>query len=488
MRIGLCCLLLTLALLARADGFAYGKAFQQLRETDQIAVAHLAPDGVTVDMYIAIDGIPNGESVTYILPFWHEPDGFRLEEMDGSAFRKAYVAPAHAQIVRNNRLARGQASEAVKESAALVGVVATGPLGAILFPVFTKKNRQDSSASARPLSPYRTVATAGARAELYRIKEQDLAALVARAKLPAAYAQHLRKYRTPYFAVMKLTGTGAQPDNSRGVHYHFRHPMPAGETYLYTYPLGTGAAWPKPIALTEVYLTCPRAYRLQVKAPTLGDPITYSATSYFASSALENKITPLSEDGTPLFTAHAQLPTVLSTNAWHVAYVNSNPGEDITVSMQPVYHPWQLPLAEFLLDERHDILILFAGLLLAWAFSIRWILRPQWRRNAQPDASFIGFGVRYALCSTLFLWMATAILALSVVPAYLTPALLILSLPAGVFLTVKLWIWWSKLAITRGRLTGITAATYLTASALFIAFAAALYALARMAEAAVLVF
>ena len=84
--------LLVAALAALADGCAFGKGFSaQLRETHQLAVINLTESKADVSMFIAIDGIPEGKPLTYILPFWHKPDDFTMTEEDERSFRVARV-------------------------------------------------------------------------------------------------------------------------------------------------------------------------------------------------------------------------------------------------------------------------------------------------------------------------------------------------------------------------------------------------------------
>ena len=88
--------LLFIPLGALADGCAYGRALTpQLSETYQLAVINLTESTADVSMFIAIEGIPPGQELTYILPFWYKPEGFSLTEDNAEAFRQAITAPAH---------------------------------------------------------------------------------------------------------------------------------------------------------------------------------------------------------------------------------------------------------------------------------------------------------------------------------------------------------------------------------------------------------
>jgi len=83
-----------------------------------------------------------------------------------------------------------------------------------------------------PLAPYQSECIPQAHAELYHVEDKNLQTLVAQAGLPEKYAAVLRRYRTNYYAIMRLTGVARKykidkqrAPNSYGIHYHFRYPM-----------------------------------------------------------------------------------------------------------------------------------------------------------------------------------------------------------------------------------------------------------------------
>ncbi len=425
MRVALICMLILGALIAHGDGFAYGKRNLPLRETGQVAVLRLEPGGVTVDMFIAIDGIPRGETVTYVLPFWHKPEGFRLEEMEANTFRKAFMQPAFTEVGLNNRLAYGEAEHQAVGAASLFSVGLFGPVAAtVLFPVFAKAREKGRAAG---LAPYETNNTPNARAELYQVGERDLPALLAKADLPAEQAHSLAKYRTPFFAVMRLTGAGdgladrQHPVASRGVHYYFRHPMTGESTYRYIYPLGTGAAWPKPILLTEVYATCPVDYQLAVVEPKIGQPVEYAwILQHLVRLVRANDDELLQEtlteyrrgdrpelppgDGIPALRMSLLNHGVIAPTAWHAAYFYSNPREDLPITLIPRAHSWQYKVAQAMADGWLAYCLAGINFLLAWLATVPLVLRPHWRKTDR-QTSFPRYVLRMAWQATLFWWM-----------------------------------------------------------------------------------
>ena len=379
-------LTLLLPLTACADGCIWGRGVSQFRETHQLAVINLTESRADVSMFIAIEGIPAGEQVTYILPFWYRPDNFTLREDTARTFRDSLVAPAHDKVKRMNWVASHSASEELLSDAP---IFIAGPIGLILYPRFGK---------SRPvrLLPYATDATPHARAELYNINNGDLQQLIKQSGLPAQYLQALAKYRTPYFAVMHLTGLSrAEQQNpklsGRGIRYHFTHHI-AGR---YVYPLGTGAAWPQPIPITEVYITCPESLVLHVQAPVEGENVGQDI-SYQADELMDYlNETPEQQQSEQPFSARTLLApetgSFLSADikrpcAWHIAYLMSNPAQDISVqlSRRSISAAWRLRFAELLEHPGAPFVACCVLYLLAWAATTKLIIRRRWQRAGLP--------------------------------------------------------------------------------------------------------
>jgi hypothetical protein len=361
--------------------------FTEIQETDQVAVIHLARSGATVDMFIAIDGIPAGQTVTYILPFWHKPDHFALEEMESHAFRSRYVRPAIAQLSWDSMNSSHPALYNMLPASTFVGSTVFGPFSPVLnFPAYSTIRAETLTGEQRNLgitgglSSYQIVSTANAKAELYQVEEQDLQALLARVGLPLSYADVLRKYQTQYFAVMHLTGTqaGDQPGKAlqgRGVHYSFQHVMAESNSYTYTYPLGTGGAWPTPILLTDIFITCEPGWTISATAPTIGrDNVSYA--DLLAEIRQGSSTSPATASLNP---EDMQYPT-----AWHRGYFFSNPTDDIVVEFSPRPDATGVNLAELMTRRPTTILLALVSLLIAWGVAARLVIRPMWRWAGCP--------------------------------------------------------------------------------------------------------
>lgn len=393
---------LCISLAVLADGCAYGKGFSpQLRETHQLAVIRLTETTADVNMFIAIDGIPAGKEITYILPFWYQPLNFSLTEEDSQSFRSECVNPAYNETMRMRGLSEHRGSNKILIATPFIGAGIPGLVYAVLtVPTFGEKGRYNGS--VLPLKPYVVSETTQARAELYAIGANDLQQLIKQSGLPEKYLQPLKKYHTPYFAVMHLKGlahTDKQPfmDNTHGVRYHFTHRLTTGE---YRYPLGTGAAWPQPIPITEVYITCPEHLALSVKAPIEGKKIPWSAfyrqtitaTEYLSYQPSERQSMNLTADDITKILTPKTSSYLASNNvhpaAWHIVYWQSNPAEDISVRITKRTAPWRFAIADFFQQPYVAAIIGIILYLLAWLLTAHFVIRRYWLLEDKPDPLF----------------------------------------------------------------------------------------------------
>ncbi len=425
-------LVATIAAAACADGLAYGRGFTaQLLETHQLAVIHLTPTTADVSMFIAIQGIPAGQEITYILPFWYRPDGFTLTEDDASAFRTRVVDPAHAQVERMARLTERKGSNGIISAGfSFIGGLATYVLMSTgTFGAREKGRAGLESAPSTTLLPYAVTETAHARVALFNLGTQDLQTLVAQSGLPTKYLQPLRKYHTPHFAVIHLKGlTTAERTaptlDGRGICYHFTHQLTNGH---YSYPLGTGAAWPQPIPITEVYLTCTPEYGMQVTAPEIGDRLRWNEFRRRTRDLMSLLATPPDKlaklmDGVSEDDARAMLgPKTGSVftvdagdrpSAWQIAYMQSNPTQDIDVQLSPHTAMWRYPIAEFFARPGVATAACLLLYFLSWYAVLLLVIRRRWRAAGSPE-ELTGHGMVIFLKAQLVIpALATGVVAI----------------------------------------------------------------------------
>lgn len=127
-----------------ADGCTiYGSSFGRISETDQVALIRLEPARVTLDMYIGIDDIPPGQTITYILPFWQRPDGFTMTAMTARDFREQYIYKIEPQFHSELRRVERSAATVLPDdylTGSLFAFPSLLPVGICraMFPVFDR--------------------------------------------------------------------------------------------------------------------------------------------------------------------------------------------------------------------------------------------------------------------------------------------------------------------------------------------------------------
>jgi len=382
-----------------ADGFAFGKGFTpQLWETHQVAVINLTEKTADVSMFIAIEGIPEGQEVTYILPFWYHPDGFSLTEETASLFWDIYGAPAHEQMLRTQRIVNHFSSNKLL----LITPFISFGLSTLILPPILQILKEDSWKVIVPFMPYAIDETAHARIEWYRVGTHDLQRLIHHTGLPERYLKPLVKYHTPYFAVMHLKGLSHKKSigfSSKGIRYHFTHRIAGG---CYTYPLGTGAAWPQPIPITEVYLTCPDNLVMEVKSPIEGKQIDRRVL-YTCAEGLRNYFGDSREEQRKDFQHKEEMKKFLASPwtsflfdpskrhpfAWHIAYLQSNPSEDISVRLVKRFAPWRLSVVDYFESPGVLFCACFILYLFSWYITTQIIIRRRWQHAGCVGTLFL---------------------------------------------------------------------------------------------------
>ncbi|HEY3378799.1 MAG TPA: hypothetical protein VGL77_15030, partial [Armatimonadota bacterium] len=368
-----------LGLAGWADGFTtYGtRWFNRIAETDQVAVVRLEPGRVTQDMFIAIDRIPAGQTVTYILPFWQKPEGFTMTAQTSDGFRAEIIYPQYRQLRHEIRRANRMAVNRLIGDYLVSGLFSYAPLTPLgvlnyICPTFSKEGEL--------LPAFKRVSIPAGSAELYHVSDtHDLQTLLAQAGLPARYAKVLQRYHTAYYAIMRLHGQKpGKAGATQGLHFHFTH-RAKGDDYTYTYPLGTGGAWANPILLTEIYVTCPEGYYLSPTAPTLGQTVSYYEMERRIDDLGDTKATP----AVPMLTASVT-PPVRYLNAWHRAYTSSNPTEDITIHIAK--RPRWTPLLAWRDADWMPVPFVLCGILGAFLLAVGLVIRPAWLKAGKPES------------------------------------------------------------------------------------------------------
>ncbi|MEI7833011.1 MAG: hypothetical protein WCJ56_07440 [bacterium] len=375
---------LTFSSPSHAAGFAYGPGVTpQLQVSNQLAVVNLTETSADVTMFISLEGIPEGEEISYVLPFWGKPEGFSLVEDDVENFRKTYVHPAYKQVMKVKRLINHRQADSFLQNSYLLTPASF---------VSLSYRQDDYSAFDGEIRTYSFDNTAHSRVELYSLGDGELHQLIKNSGLSEKEIMSLQQYQTPYFAVVHLRGISKDEKSiyyvsSKGVRYHFTHQLQGGR---YVYPLGTGVAWTLPVMLTEIYFTCPPALVMNVNAPIAGENVYWynyrhqadmvQSEATFADEADKAEITA----GKSTLTSSLLYGRNADISAWQISYLQSNPTADIMVQLTPRKWPWRLAVADQLQRPMVPYIYYAVLALIAWLLTALLLIRRVWRRAGSP--------------------------------------------------------------------------------------------------------
>jgi hypothetical protein len=194
-----------------------------------------------------------------------------------------------------------------------------------------------SGCSAVEPQPEATFQTESSQISIYAIDENtDLGALIETTGLDSSVQELLARLRGQQIAVVKLqtqpqvasTSESTVSPESRdwGIHLAWTASMVPGKSgNTYSYPLGTGASWSKPIELTRVYVVAPPEMDFDVTYPEIGSDQSgytfrsrsrisdyYQTTAYAVDEARGN-----------------------FGRVWRAIYTQSNSAQDIVITTRP---------------------------------------------------------------------------------------------------------------------------------------------------------
>lgn len=69
------------------------------------------------------------------------------------------------------------------------------------------------------------------------------------------------------------------------------------------------------------------------------------------------------------------------TDAWHIAYLQSNPAEDISVTLTKRAMPWRYALADSFFKNGYALYACLAFAVISWILTALLIIRPRYRRE-----------------------------------------------------------------------------------------------------------
>ncbi len=299
----------------------------EINEGQQIAVVTIQDDStVKVDLFISIlDQTQQSHDITFFIPLGKSTTGFSAIEQNLIDF-DSHNTGGLDRLLRDSANAKQHAMQMLFSGALLSN-------GGILTP-FWIPMLLSSCAAAAPKAEA-SFQTGSSQIGIYDINaDTDIQALIATAGLAPSVQDTLSRLQGQQIAVIKMhtrvqstsvtgqySGSGTEP----GLYLSWFSKLvstPAGPSFTYT--LGTGAAWSKPINLTRVYVVAP-TFDFNASYPALG--IQHSGYDYIEGSQIDK---------------YYDVPAYAADEArgdfgkiMRLTYSQSNPTSDVVITVTP---------------------------------------------------------------------------------------------------------------------------------------------------------
>jgi hypothetical protein len=325
-----CIIAVFFCLPARADGglLVPYDLWAELSEGQQIAVVTLQNNGnAKIDLFISIlDKTRQSHDITFFLPLGTTTTNFYAVDQNISDFDREKTTGLD-QILRDSANSRQYAVQILFSGALLSN-------GGILVPLWAPM-LLSGCAAAEP-QPEATFQTESSQIGIYDINtDTDIQALISTTGLSNSVQNTLSRLVGQKIAVVKLQ---TQPQISGGASSTYRYQGEPGlhlswdSSFVttesgpsYTYPLGTGGAWSKPIELTRVYVVAPKNTGFDIQYPALGSE--QSGYDIIQGAKISK---------------YYQVPSYAVDEArgkfgrvWRVTYTQSNPIDDVVITTGP---------------------------------------------------------------------------------------------------------------------------------------------------------
>jgi hypothetical protein len=437
--------------------------WNNLKEGQQIAVVTiLDQDTALVDLFISIlDKTGESHEVIFFVPIGKDATFHNAVEEDLPHFDQYYTNQLD-QTIRDSVTTRQRAIQALFAGALLTN-------GAILTPLWAPVLLTGCSGAAQ--QPETTIQTESSEINIYGIDENtDLTALIETTGLAPSVYDTLSKLKGQQVAIVKLhtqpkvaesetTQNQNYPTSEPGLHLSWSTPLVDN---TYAYPLGTGAAWSKPIELTRVYISVPEGIDFDVQYPALG--AEYSGYDFIKGSNIRNFT------DTPAYAVDQASGDF--GRVWRATYTMSNPTDNIVITVKP-----QSMLSQFLARAEEGAFgysILFALIIgvLIWIFA--WIyLMPIFlgRKEKHPMLAWY-YALIYPGINFIFIIFPGMLFYLFFLfDSTLLSFILLFLVLGGAIIGIFSLIHGDRLGVSRGRAIGAFILTSLCSNAFYLLLA-----------------
>jgi hypothetical protein len=331
-------LLLSFPPSASADGgpiLSDPELWAQLEEGQQTAVVTLKSDNtVDVDLFVSLlDSSGQSHEVVFFVPLGTDPADFSVREKTSLDFDEELIEELD-EALRREAESKTDVWLSLLSPALLTN---GGWMLALCFPLLL-------SGCAGPPSPEETYETDSSRVDIFGLDEDtDLEALINTAGLDTSVQETLARLTGQQIAIVTLQTQPPLPGDSDygwyepigqpGIHLAWTTTLvPQSASVAYSYPLGTGSSWARPIGLTRIYVVAPPGIDFTAQYPKLG-------ADYSGYSGLAEGWFYLFTQFRPRIMDHYDTPAYAVDEArgdfghiWRATYTQSNSAEDVVIS------------------------------------------------------------------------------------------------------------------------------------------------------------
>jgi hypothetical protein len=313
----------------------------QLEEGQQTAVVTLKSDNtVDVDLFVSmLDNSGESHEVVFFVPLGTDAADFSVVEKTSLDFDDELIEDLDYALRK----------EAESKSNVWLSLLPPALLtnGGWLLAVGLPLLLTGCAGGLGPPSADESYETESSRIDIYGLDEDtDLEALINTTGLDPSVQETLSRLTGQRIAIVTIQTQPPlsseddyywyEPTGQPGIHLAWTTALVAqSATGSYSYPLGTGSSWARPIGLTRIYVVAPPGIDFTAEYPRLG-------ADYSGYSGLEQIPFYMSYYATPRIMDHYDTPAYAVDEAWgdfgHIwraTYTQSNSAQDVTISLAP---------------------------------------------------------------------------------------------------------------------------------------------------------
>ncbi len=441
-----------------------------LEEGHQIGIVTILDDDrARQDLFISIlDSTNVSHEITFFVPIGNNADTFSAYEQDLYSFDTTYTRKYDTRL----RDADSRKRETIQ-------VLFSGALltnGGILIPLWAPL-LLTGCAGAEPQAE-KVITTASSTVSIFNIDDNtDISALIQTTGLPSAVADTLSGLKGQRVAIVKLQTQpqkvaieqeNPNPQNTSltepGLHLSWITQLVStdkGKTV--TYPLGTGAAWSKPIKLTRVYISARDGLDFSVQYPRLGEE--HSGFERISGARI------LEYAETPAFAIDEARDSY--GHLWRATYMQSNPTDNVIITVKPesAFNRFRTALGTAPLG--YPLLFAFVIGILVWVLAWQYLMPLFLRKDPAYKKIMWYEALLYPAVNLVFMIVPGAIILLVFLFGITGPALAAQFLiSAGVSIGYFILMHSKRLGVGRSKALMAFVLTSLCSSAAYLALAA----------------